>query len=96
MYATNCSKSTLLRPVGGRGRYVHVFINEMLSWPEGYILIGSYNVVVCFIQGGKKIQTLWPQLVQLSSKMPCQPSTKHRRHMAMKCYHGGSSNPFFF
>lgn len=57
MYSRNCSKSTLLRPVGGRGRYAHVSINEMLSWPEGYILIGSYNVVVRFIQGGK-IQTL--------------------------------------
>lgn len=32
----------------------HVSINEMLSQPEGYVLIGSYNVVVHFIQRKKK------------------------------------------
>lgn len=53
MQFENCSKLVVLRLVGGRRRYVYVFINEMLSWFEGYILIGSQIVVVYYIQRGK-------------------------------------------
>lgn len=89
MYSKHCSKSKLLRPVGGEaeGDMFHFSKNEMLSRPEGYVLIGSYNVVVHFIQGRKNPNFI-TTLVQLSSKMPCQLSTKHRQHMVMNATMG--------
>lgn len=42
----NGSNPTVARPVEHRGRYGHVPINEMLSWPEGYI---SFSKIYFFI-----------------------------------------------